>query len=214
MSLFRRKLALRASTAAVTMMSHILVTVAPAFAQDSDDSPLGEMRPIEEYSRVGGGSLSSAGDRDIEAGRMLSHAGFARGNYNYRINSVGVNLVGTGLRDCSDSLLPSTCYAAGFLQYSLYYNGPYEVTNHMGTSYRAKLFEGVVEHARALAAERYFSNPISSTDGDLLSEYVRTELQGRPMDGAFSPRVWDADGFDFSQLEDVQVVLNYHYWSR
>jgi len=76
------------------------------------------------------------------------------------------------------------------------------------------LFDGVIEHARGLAGERYVSNPISETDRGLLADYTRLEFQGRPMDGTFKLRIWDEPGVDFSQLEDVQVVLRYNYWSR
>ena len=52
-------------TAAITLMTYVIGMVVPgiASAQDADDSPPGEMRPASSYERVGGGSLSSAGDR-------------------------------------------------------------------------------------------------------------------------------------------------------
>jgi len=150
----------------------------------------------------------------IEKGTALLYSGFARGNFNYRLQSVGLNFVGTGIRDCANSDLPSTCYSGGFVPYSLYHRGPYYVRNHYGDDYRAHLFEGVIEHARGLAAERYLSNPISSTDKDLLADFTRGEYQGRPLDGQFTIRVWDEPGVSFSAIEDVQVVLNYQYWTR
>jgi hypothetical protein len=150
----------------------------------------------------------------IEKGTSLVYSGFARGNFNYRIQSVGLNFVGTSIRNCEDSTLPSTCYSGGFVPYSLYHKGPYYVRNHYGEDYQAHLFEGVMEHARGLAAERYLSNPISSTDRDLLADFTRLEYQGRPLDGQFAIRVWDEPGVDFNAIEDVQVVLNYQYWSR
>ncbi len=152
--------------------------------------------------------------RDIELGRSIAAAGFARGNFNYRIESIGVNFVGTGIRDCGDAQLPQTCYGGAFVPYTLLHGGPFVVRNYDGGDFPVELFNGRIEHARGLAAERYLSNPLSSADQDLLSEYTRTEFQGRPLDGAFVLRVWEEPGVSFDNIEDVQLVLKYRYWTR
>jgi hypothetical protein len=150
--------------------------------------------------------------RDIESGRLLPRAGFALGNFNYRIESIAVNFVGTGLRSCAAG--SSSCYARGDIPYSLIHGGPYFVRNHLGQDFEASLFTAHIEHARGLASERYITNPTSSADLSLLTPYTRQEFQGRPLDGNFTLRVWDDEGVDFDQIEDVQVVLNYRYWTR
>jgi hypothetical protein len=152
--------------------------------------------------------------RDIEAGRIVGNAGFARGNFNYRIDSVGLNFVGTGIRNCSNAALPSTCYASGFVPYTLIHDGPFFVRNYQGQDFKAELFTGRIENARGLATERYITNPLSNADQELIKGYTRLELQGRPLDGNFVLRVWDAPGFDFNAIKDVQVVMNYRYWTR
>jgi hypothetical protein len=55
---------------------------------------------------------------------------------------------------------------------------------------------------------------MSDSDRSLLEAYRRYELQGRPLDGEFVIRVWDDEGFGFDQVQDVQMVLNYRYWTR
>jgi hypothetical protein len=152
--------------------------------------------------------------RDIEAGRIFKQSGFARGNFNYRIDTVGINFVGTGLRACEGSELPSTCYAGGFIPYTLIHDGPYYVRNEKGEDYLSRLFTGQIEHARGLATERYLTNPLSDTDSRLLERYLRSEFRGRPLDGTFILRVWEEPGVDFDRIEDVQLVLNYRYWTR
>jgi hypothetical protein len=152
--------------------------------------------------------------RDIEAGKIVNQAGFARGNFNYRIESVSLNFVGSGLRECSGSNLPSTCYSAGFLPYTFEHWGPYMVRNYDGQDYEAKLFTGRIEHARGLATERYLSNPLSSADAALIEQYTRSELQGRPLDGNFVVKVWEEEGMNFNAVEDIQLVLKYRYWTR
>lgn len=150
----------------------------------------------------------------IETGRQLSAAGFAKGNFNYRMADLGVNFVGTGLRDCSGAQSTETCYGSGFLQYSLVHEGPFWVRNHFGGDYEARLFPGRIEHARGLAAERYVTNPLSSADRELIQGYWRGELRGRPLDGNFTLRVWEDPRVDIGAIEDVQLVLDYRYWTR
>jgi hypothetical protein len=150
----------------------------------------------------------------IERGGILRKAGFAYGNYNHRLDGVVVNFVGTGLRDCSQSLFPSSCYSSGNIPYTLLHNSPYTVRNHQGELYAAPLFRGRIEYGRGLAAERYVGNPISSADRTLLEPYKHGELRGRPITGNYVVRLWDTDGLNFNELRDVQVILDYRYWTR
>jgi hypothetical protein len=152
--------------------------------------------------------------RAIEHGKLFSYSGFARGNFNYRIDSVALNFVGSGVRDCEASESPSACYGGGFVPYSLEHNGPFHFRNHDNVDFRAYLFDGRIEHARGLAVERYLTNPLSSTDRELLTDYRRMELKGRPLDGNFLLRVWEEPGVDFNAIQDVQIVLDYRYWTR
>ena len=128
-----------------------------------------------------------------------------------------MNLVGTGIRDCTDSNLPSSCQSNASLPFSIDHIGPYTVRNHRGDVYLAPLFEGRIEHGRALAAERYITNPISSADHALLEPYERRELAGRPLTGRYRLRIWEKDGTSaeqFKRIEDVQLILDYRYWTR
>lgn len=144
---------------------------------------------------------------------LAGDAGFAAGNHNYRVETVAVNLVGTGLRDCEGSR-SSGCYGSGSTSYSLMHLGPYLVRNATGALYEAPLFPGRLESARALAAERYVTNPMSSADRALVEPYTRHELQGRPLGGSLVLRLWDDPSFRFDRVEDVQIVLGYRYWQH
>ncbi|MFH0902088.1 MAG: hypothetical protein V2A73_15770 [Pseudomonadota bacterium] len=150
----------------------------------------------------------------IEQGRQLTHGGFAYGNYNYRLETVTVNFVGNGVRECDGTLSPSTCFSSGNMFYSLDHYGPFKVRNHEGNVYEAPLFNGRIEHGRGLAVERYITNPISSADRSLLEQYEHRELRGRPLTGDYLLRIWDDEGTSFRNLEDVQMVLKYRYWTR
>ena len=152
--------------------------------------------------------------RDIEQGGVFVQSGFARGNYNYRIDSLAVNVVGTGVRDCEGVANPSTCHAAGFVPFTVQHLGPYPIRNVRGDIYDAPLFTARIEHGRALASERYITNPVSSADRALIGDYIRAELRGRPLSGTFVLRIWDESGLSFNAIEDVQLVLDYRYWTR
>jgi hypothetical protein len=149
----------------------------------------------------------------LENGKMFASAGFAYGNYNYRLARLAVNVVGTGTRDCSAQNLPTTCQANASIPYTLEHDGPYMVRNALGDLYRAPLFGGRIEHGRALAAEGYITNPVSSADRALIEPYAHSELRGRPLTGHYRLRLWDVAGLAFQNVQDVQLMVDYRYWT-
>lgn len=151
---------------------------------------------------------------EIERGELAPTGSIALGNFNYRIDSFAINLVGQNVRNCDNSETPSSCYSSGYIPYSLRHSPPYRVRNYFGDTYESRLFVGNVEQAKSLTAERYVTNPPSSTDTQLLGEYMREEFRGRPLEGNYRIRVYDIDGLDWEQLEDVQILMNYRYWTR
>ncbi len=159
-------------------------------------------------------TLVSFSQADIDSGRIFGASGIARGNFNYRIERIGVNFTGTGLRNCESSSSPQSCAGSGYWTYSLQHGGPYHVRNYTGQDVPVQLFTGNIEHARGLAAERYLTNPMSSADNELMSTFMRREFQGRPLDGTFVLRVWEEPGLNFDAMEDVQLALEYRYWTR
>lgn len=150
----------------------------------------------------------------IDSGNLFAAGGFARGNFNYRVDEVGLNFVGTELRQCDSVSSAGPCYGSGFWTYSLEHVGPYLVRDYRGGDYEAPLFTGRIEHARGLAAERYLTNPASSADRSLMQDYMHRQLRGRPLSGLYRLRVWDDAGVAFDRLEDIQLVLGYRYWTR
>lgn len=151
----------------------------------------------------------------IASGNLFRRPGFARGNYNYRIDSIGLNFTGTASRVCSDRRFPDSCYSNGWIPYTLLHQGRNVVIDHYGgTGYAAPINPGRMENVRGLAAERYLTNPLSSADRALMNDYMQQQLRGRPLPGRYVLRVWDAPGVNFHGIEDVQVVLQYTYWTR
>jgi hypothetical protein len=158
------------------------------------------------------------------AGSQVERGAFgaqiARSNFNYRYSRMAVNLVGSDLRNCGEALFSSSCNAAGYVQYSLFQDPPYTVTNHSKNLVDVSLFPARIVHAKALAAERVMTNPLSSADRALMEDYWREEFRGRPLQGNYTLRLYDQIGQDggavmtFDRLEDVQLVFDYNYWTR
>lgn len=155
---------------------------------------------------------------EIERGARIPNGGFAVGNFNYRTDQIAVNLVGTGVRDCS--AVPhgaEPCYASGFIPYSLHHVGNWEVRNHAGetTDWMAtEIFPGAIVSAKALSAERYLTNPVSSADRAHLTDYWRSEFRGRPLTGDYVIRIHEVPGLEFARIEDIQIAIGYRYWTR
>ena len=58
--------------------------------------------------------------------------------------------------------------------------------------------------------------PLSSNDQALISQpgIEHIEFGGRPLDGTYHLRIWDTPDLNWSALQDIQIILNYEYWSQ
>jgi hypothetical protein len=139
---------------------------------------------------------------------------FSGGNYNYRIRDLNVNLVGRALFDCERAARPTECYGDGNLQYSMRHEGETVLESWDGDQRFFSFEPGVINRARALADERWLTNPLSSTDSALIAPYTRSEWWGRPLAGTYTLEIQSRDEMDWRNLENVQVLLRYHYWTR
>src|SRR5439155_22328054 len=77
----------------------------------------------------------------------------ANGNYNYRQRTTALNLVGTGLRDCTSDPTPN-CFGSGYIQYNLQHDA--QSAGIVGFDGNSRLFDfGVakISGGKALAAE-------------------------------------------------------------
>lgn len=156
-------------------------------------------------------SLSS---KDLAGkGRLLP--GISAGNYNYRHVGVALNVVGTGVLDCSGSSVG--CYASGFVEYDLShsaFNTP--VTDYGGDSQCFSFGRGAIRRGKALAAERFIGVPLGSADAGMIErqEFMKPEFHGRPLTGSYTLRIYDSPALRWERLEDIQLVLKHRYWSR
>lgn len=149
---------------------------------------------------------------EIESGHLIPSGQIAIGNFNLRHNLAGINAVGTGLASCDGK--PSSCYYNGFLEYTLIHSGNTYIRSYTGWNMPAKLDRAFIEHGKLLATERIITNPPSSTDLGLLEPYMKGEYKGRPVHGLYTLRIWDQPGLRWEQLEDLQLIWKYRYWTR
>jgi hypothetical protein len=144
----------------------------------------------------------------------MSLAGkLAKGNYNFRHVDVALNIVGTGVIDCSQTGSPD-CNGSGYLSYTLNDDGTNIGVLGFDRQYRRFDFGAAnINDAKALTSERYLTTPLGSDDQQLINQFMKTELRGRPLDGTYTLRIYDTPALHFDHIQDIQVVLNYHYWS-
>jgi hypothetical protein len=155
----------------------------------------------------------------VDTGSMtangMSLAGkLASGNYNFRHISLALNVVGTGVIDCTNTGSPD-CFGSGFLQYQL--RDDAGTAGVLGFDGQSRVFDfgtASIEHAKALTAERYLTTPLGMSDQALINQVQALQFRGRPLDGTYHLRIYDNPALRFDKIEDVQVILNYHYWSR
>ena len=138
----------------------------------------------------------------------------ASGNFNFRHIDVALNIVGTGVLDCSSTGSPD-CFGSGFLQYSLEHDATNVGVLGFDTQYRFFDFgTATIDHAKAISAERYITTPIGSADQQLIGQLEAVQFRGRPIDGVYHLKIFDTPALRFDQIQDIQLILNYHYWSR
>ncbi len=140
----------------------------------------------------------------------------AAGNFNYRHIDVFLNLVGTGVRDCSKSPT-ADCYGSGYTEYSLFHDAFQTSVLGWDGGYECFNFgSAAIRRGKALAAERYITVPVGAADLGLLTQPAieKHEFRGRPLDGSYKLRIWDSPALAWNRLTDVQLILKYRYWSR
>ena len=138
------------------------------------------------------------------------------GGYNFRIVNVGMNLVGSRVIDC-EGLPPAlrvACRGDGNVQYALSQSTVVRATDWDGREVAFDAGPGRIEGARALAAERYLTTPLSSADRALLTPYLRSELTGRPLFSELRLRIYNRPGLDWTHLDDVQLLIDYTRWEQ
>lgn len=154
--------------------------------------------------------------KGVAEGRSRLAGKLAAGNFNFRHITLAVNLAGTGVYDCSAN--PSqSCFGSAFIEYTIDHDAfQAGIVGWNGDVQTFNFGSAGINHAKALAAEKYITLPMGSGDQNLLAQpgIEKPEYRGRPLDGSYRIKIWDSPYLVWNRLEDVQVILKYRYWSK
>jgi hypothetical protein len=153
---------------------------------------------------------------DIEKGLLGQYGVLAPDNFNYRMRTLAVNVVGTDVLNCSNALAPANCAANQWLSYDLMQMGDVSIRNHHDEA-NVRTFNiptGNIRGGKAWVAEQVIGYPISGAHQNALAQMQKVSLMGRPIQGIFELRIYDTPELKWPNVEDIQLVLGYHYWTK
>jgi hypothetical protein len=151
----------------------------------------------------------------LDRGTLIPSNNIALQNFNYRLEALAVNVVGTNVLDCTQPWSTTTCYTNAFVPFTMEFQGSdLPIRNHTGDTELFTLPTDRVEHGKGLAAEVVLTNPVTGTHTQLLSEYWKDGIRGRPLQGTYILRIWQTPDLDWSRVEDIQLAWKYRYWTQ
>jgi hypothetical protein len=134
--------------------------------------------------------------------------------HNARWTRLAVNVVGTGVRDCTKAADPPQCYADSFITYGLTQAGPAWVTDYSEQWRELGFPIGRIEAAKALAAEQWL-DPVANGWGKPYVEAVaRDEYLDRPFGGMYELTLQVAPEDRLENIERVQILAQSSYWVK
>lgn len=134
--------------------------------------------------------------------------------FNARWVRLAVNLVGTGIKDCTKAADPLGCYSSSFIPYNLTQIGPSWVVDYENAWRTLNVPVGQINLGKALAAEQWL-DPISNGWSQPYVQAVqRLEFSERPLDGAYQLELQVAPEVDLDKIERIQILADTSYWVR
>jgi hypothetical protein len=134
--------------------------------------------------------------------------------YNTRFGRIAVNLVGTGVLDCTKSSDPQTCYSSPFVRFNMLGAGPAWVTDFTQTWHTVETPFLHVEAAKALAAEQWLDPVSNSWSQPFVAAIARSELADRPIGGAYALEFDLSPEVVLDRVARVQILSENSYWLR
>jgi hypothetical protein len=132
--------------------------------------------------------------------------------YNVRWEKLAINLVGTGVMDCSQALDPLDCYSRGTISFNLTHQGEPWVTDYYGVWHRMMLPVGYIEGGKALAIERWLEPLVDGWTTPFISAIARTELEFRPLGGEYVLQLNLPPEAVPANIERVQILVGSQSW--
>lgn len=134
--------------------------------------------------------------------------------FNARWARIAVNLVGTGIKDCTKAADPLGCYSSSFLQYDLTHVGPSWVMDFEGNWRTLAVPIGQINLAKALVAEQWLDPISNGWDKPYVQAVERHEFTERPLDGTYQLELELGPEVRLGNIERVQILSDTSYWVR
>lgn len=132
--------------------------------------------------------------------------------YNARWKRLAVNLVGTGIRDCSRADDPLSCYSESFIRYDLRHVGPSWVTDYNQHWRWLGVGSARIEAGKAITAEEWLDPLVNGWSQAFVSEAARTEFMDRPLDGDYGLTLHLTPDIRMERIDRIQILLETSYW--
>jgi hypothetical protein len=134
--------------------------------------------------------------------------------YNTRFGRIAINLVGTGVLDCTKATDSQACYSSPYVRFDMKGAGPAWVTDFNETWHTVETPFLRLEGAKALAAEEWLDPVSNGWNQPFVTATARGELADRPIGGAYSLEFALAPEVVFDRVARVQILTEDSYWLR
>ena len=134
--------------------------------------------------------------------------------FNTRWKRLAINLVGTGIKDCTLAADPGGCYETAWIPYDLSHVGPSYLTDYEGKWHVLGVPIGQVNQAKALVAEESLDPIAHGWSAADVQAVQRVEFSDRPLDGTYQLVLTVAPEVQLAQIQRVQILTETSYWVR
>jgi hypothetical protein len=134
--------------------------------------------------------------------------------YNSRWVQYSLNIVGTGVLDCTKAADPNGCYALAFVPYSMTYAGPAWSTDWNQSWTVLGEPPGQIEGAKALAAELWLDPLANNFSQSVVANVARDELAEQPFGGAYEIVLTTGPEVQLANIQRLQLLVQYNYWVK
>jgi hypothetical protein len=141
----------------------------------------------------------------------LSRPPFAK-RYNARWTQLAVNLVGTGIKDCTKASNVGDCYARSYIAYDATHAGPTWVTDYQEQWHGIDTPLGHIEGGKALAAEQYLDPVANGWSQPYVTAVSRGEWLDQPLGGTYTFDLEVKPELVLERIEGIQVLMQESYW--
>lgn len=134
--------------------------------------------------------------------------------YNARWGHLSVNIVGTGVIDCTLAADPDGCYVQQYVPYELTQDGFAWVTdwNQAWTVLGTPIAQ--VEGAKALAAELWLDPLQNNFSQSVVAAVARSELVDRPFGGDYQLQFNVGPEIRLDRIGRIQLLVDSNYWVK